>query len=270
MAIQPIMTKRWYQTWWGVVLSIFLVGVGLFVAVFIGITGHYLWEMKHGGIIVFLPSDSSNSTGKNSSSTVSPPQLTASGFTQATASTAPTAELGQVNRHTIEAGTNPILGSAAAPITIVEFFDFKCPYSKAAAPILQQVAAQYGKKVKIIVRDFPAESIHPGTTDLARVAYCAKQQGKYWPMNVMLFQDQDQLTDTLSDDEVSQLAASVGLNLPVLQTCLASPAALSAVTADYLAGAQAGVDGTPTFFVNGQKVEGVVPLSAWQGYLNNI
>ncbi len=240
---------RWFQTWWGVVL----LGLGTLVIFFIAIiavmTVRFWWALKHGQTVT------------------APVALSGTGFTDTAAAGAP--DQNQVDRAAVEAGSNPILGTIAAPVTIVEFFDYKCPYSKQAAPIVQQLAADDPSKVKIIVRDFPAESIHPGTTDLARVAYCAKQQGKYWQMNQLLFAEQDTLSNPLSDSDLASLASRAGVDLTALQNCLADPAALAAVTKDYLAGIQAGVRGTPTFFVNGQKVEGVIPLSLWQGYLKN-
>jgi len=157
-----------------------------------------------------------------------------------------------------------------APVTIVEFADFKCPNCRLAAPILRQVAQKYGNKVKIIFRNFPVESTHPGATRLAEIAYCADRQGRFWPMHDLLYAEQDTLIPVLPRAEVQRLAEKTDLDLKQLWSCLGSPAAAIAVNRDYSDGFGVGLRGTPTWFVNGKKVEGVVPFEVWERYLDNV
>lgn len=237
---------HWYQTWWGITLA----GAGFLVLTVIlliaGTTAKYWWQIKH---------------GQNPLAEIKSSGFTASGASVASA---------QIDRIKLEVDDSPFLGRERAPVTIVEFVDFKCPNSKAAAPIISQVASKYGAKIKIIVRNFPAESIYPGASVLSQVAYCAQKQNRFWPMQSLLYDSQDTLSAVLSLEDLQTLADRVGVNFADLKTCVSSPEAVSKVKLDYFAGIQAGVRGTPTFFINGEKVEGVVPMTAWEKLLDNL
>lgn len=174
------------------------------------------------------------------------------------------------NRNALEGVAGPYLGRSSAPVVIVEFIDYRCPNCRAAAPILKQVAAKYGYGIKILLRDFPAESIHPGTTELSRIARCADKQGRFWNMHDVLFEHQAELSQIVSDDERKILADLAQVDYAQLQACLATSSVDDAIRKDYLDGVAFGVAGTPTFFINGQKVEGVVPLETWQRYLDQV
>lgn len=245
MVAETLVERRWYQTWWGVALLAgggFLVLAALFLA---GMTARYWWQLKHGET-PFVPGELSGS-------------FTAYGKLATTP--------GSVDRAVLETFASPYLGQLDAPVTIVEFVDFKCPNCKAAGPIMHQVAQKFGTKVKIIVRAFPAESIHPGATELSEVAQCAHTQGKFWLMHDVLLDSQAILPEKLTPEFFAILAGRAGVDLVALQDCLARPATAGVVRADFLTGVTAGVRGTPTFFVNGEKVEGVVPFASWEKYL---
>lgn len=238
---------RWYQTAWGVAL-LGLGGLAVFgVVVFGAVTFNFWWQIKHGGGSLL--------------------QQTYSGFTSAQGINQ-NAE--QVDRTVLENGDFPYLGNPNASTTIVVFGDFRCPYTKEEWPILQQLVSQYGYKIKLIFRNFPAESIHPGTTKLAQVAVCAQAQGNYWGVHNYLFTNQANLSTDLSPSDVATLAAANSLDVDRLNKCIGSSAASIKVNRDYADGYRFGVGGTPTFFVNGQKVEGVVPFAVWEKYVKEL
>ena len=164
----------------------------------------------------------------------------------------------------LTAENSPYLGNPNAPTTIVVFGDFRCPNTKNAMPILKQLAGKYGYKIKMIFRDFPGESIHPGATRLAKIGACAYDQGKYWPVSDYLFAKQDSLPIYLKPADLADLANATDMDLEKLKQCLDSSVIAQKVNRDYADGFKFGVGGTPTFFINGQKAEGVVPFEAWE------
>lgn len=243
---QPL---RWYQRWTGV-MAVGLVASILAIILFVaGSAGYYYWQIKHGnGQILF--------------------DKFYGGFSDAGIAGAGAAD--KINRSDIEIPSAPFLGSNNAKVTVVEFVDFKCPNCKAEAPILRQIMAKYGNKVKLIIRNFPVESTHPGSNQLSMLAMCAYEQGFYWPLHDWLYDNQDSLGSQLNDEEIAGMATNFGWDADKMKTCLAGTAVKVAVNKDFADGYRFGVAGTPTFFINGQKVEGVVPQTAWETYFNNI
>ncbi len=245
---QPLLgTRSWYGHWWGKILIGFIVFSSVILVVFAVITAMYWWQIKHGV--------------KPNIGTPSPGSFTAS--------FAPKSSV-RVDRSRLETADDPSLGRAGAPVTVVEFIDFKCPNSRAAAPIMDRVIARYGAKVHLIIRDLPVESTHPGATKLSELAYCAGREQRFWPMYQTLFNEQDTLPDVLDDAALQRLAERTGANFESMKTCLASASAFQEVQTDYLAGISAGVRGTPTFFINGEKIEGAIPFEAWERYLEKV
>ena len=170
----------------------------------------------------------------------------------------------KVDRNVLENGDFPFLGNPNASTTIVVFGEFRCPYTRDAMPIIKKLAGKYGYKIKIIFRNFPAESIHPGATKLSQIGVCAYNQGKYWQVSDYLFAKQDSLPVYLAPGDIAVLASQTGLDLDKLKKCLDSSSTAIKVNRDYADGYRFGVGGTPTFFVNGKKIEGVVPWEAWE------
>lgn len=248
MSILPAGTGRhWYMKWWGKVI----IGLGIIVILLLGFfvvaTGRYWWQIKNGQTVVLQGPWTKN-------------------FTAGGASTGSQV----VNRTQLEVLNAPYLGRSSAPLVIVEFVDFKCPNCLAAAPIVQQLASKYGQKIKIIFRNFPIESIHPGADELAVVAACAARQGRYLPMSDLLFRRFNSLSVPLSLTDIHLLSMDAVVGETELKGCMADPKVLDEVLSDFTAGVGFGVAGTPTFFVNGQKIEGAVPLAAWQSYLSSL
>ncbi len=150
---------------------------------------------------------------------------------------------------------DPSLGSVNAPLMIVEFADFQCPFSKQESSIVRELAAKYPDKIHVIFRDFPLSDIHPLAQTAAEAAACAHEQGKFWEYHDRLFQNQS----LLSSSSFVQFARELNLDVSAFETCVASDRMGEEVLADYAAGVEAGVRGTPTFFINGNRIAGAIP-----------
>lgn len=154
-------------------------------------------------------------------------------------------------RQVIATAGRPSIGPDAAPVTVVVFSDFQCPYCKDAAATLRAARELEGDKVRVVYRHFPLP-IHPRARQAAEAAECAATFGKFWPMHDKLFAG----GAGLSDEELVADAVEAGIDRDAFRRCLAGGAAKRAVEADLRAGAEAGVDGTPAVFVNGRSFSG--------------
>ncbi len=155
-----------------------------------------------------------------------------------------------------------VKGDADAPVTIVEFSDFQCPFcGNFYNKTLGLIEDEYVKtgKVKIIFRDFPL-SFHPEAQPAAEAAECASEQGKFWEFHDKVFSSQA----TMGAASYKQWAADLGLNTKQFNDCVDSNKYRSEVLADFADGQAAGVSGTPTFFINGQKIVGAQPFSVFK------
>ncbi len=171
-----------------------------------------------------------------------------------------------------ESNTAPTLGSAQAPIRVVEFVDFGCPYSKEENSIIRELAVSNPDRVWLQERNFPTVDdstgalLHPGAQDAAEAAACVGEQGKFWAMNDALFANQND-AGTFSADDLRRYAVGVGADGAKYDTCIKSGKEAAVVSADYKAGLVLGVTGTPTLFVNGDKFDGAAPADFWQKIL---
>jgi protein-disulfide isomerase len=145
----------------------------------------------------------------------------------------------------------PVLGPANARITLIEFSDFQCPYCVAATPQLQALVKAYPTQVKLIFKEFPLD-IHSRAAFAATAALAAHRQGKFWPMHDALFANHDDL----SEQNVTALAKSIGLDMQQFERDLHSTAVEQTVQQDIADGDRAGVQGTPTLFIDGQRFNG--------------
>jgi predicted DsbA family dithiol-disulfide isomerase len=161
-------------------------------------------------------------------------------------------------RFSIDSGGRPALGPPSAPVTLVVFSDFQCPYCKKFSSTLAEVSKKYGDKVRIVFRQFPLTKIHPDAMNAAEAALCAADQKRFWEMHDLLFQDQ-------SDLEIEALrkrANKLGLDVNAFNACLDSSQHAAQIHEDIVAGTSAGADSTPTTFVNGRYLNGAQPLNA--------
>lgn len=158
-------------------------------------------------------------------------------------------------RADVDDPTSPAKGPAGAPVTIVEFSDFQCPYCSRVNPAIAQAREVYGDNVRVVFRQFPL-NIHPQAQKAAEGSLCANDQGKFWELHDAMFADQR----NLAVDQIKAKAAAVGLEAESFAACLDSGKYASKVAADMAAGSAAGVSGTPALFVNGRFLNGAVPF----------
>jgi protein-disulfide isomerase len=144
----------------------------------------------------------------------------------------------------------PMRGGAAATVTIVEFTDFECPACGRTQPILEEVVAEYGDKVKFVVRDFPLD-IHKYALKAAEAAEAAREQGKFWEYAGLLFKNQEHL----EIENLVQYASQLGLDAKKFQDALVSGKYADKVQRDLQDGYKLGVNSTPTVFINGRRVK---------------
>jgi len=158
---------------------------------------------------------------------------------------------------------SPVTGPAEAKITLVEFSDFQCPYCVKAIHQLEAVMKAYPNDVKLIFKQYPLES-HPQASISAAAALAAHQQGKFWPMHDALFANRTRL----SRATILQLAGGLGLDMKRFTADMDSPATKKAVTKDVDDGDKAGVEATPTIFIDGQRYNGSLELAAMKPILD--
>lgn len=150
---------------------------------------------------------------------------------------------------------DPVLGKTTAEITIVEFADFGCPYSRESSFVLRELAAKYPNSVRFVYRDFPLTDIHPIAQKAAEAGECAQDQGKFWEYHDKLYQHQT----TLTESRLVEFAQELNMNAYQFENCLNSGRYADEVLEDYQVGLEAGVRGTPTFFINGNRIPGAIP-----------
>ncbi|WP_184550656.1 DsbA family protein [Mucilaginibacter sp. FT3.2] len=146
------------------------------------------------------------------------------------------------------------IGDADAAIEIVEYGDFECPDCGNVNQLIKQIRQEFGSQIRFIFRNFPLTEIHPYAMPVALVAEAAGLQNKYWEMHNLIFQHQGELNDALFE----QLANKIGLNVVKFEHDLQTTTLQDKVSTDFESGLRSGVNGTPTFFVNGQKFDGGV------------
>ena len=146
----------------------------------------------------------------------------------------------------------PGVGDANAPITLVEFSDFQCPYCKGFVSTLNRLKETHGKQVRIVYRQYPIPSIHANAIKAAEASLCANEQGKFWEMHDLMFAEQDRLTVS----ELKEKAGRLKMNKGKFEDCMDKGRYVEQVQNDMKEGQRAGVTGTPALFINGVPVEG--------------
>ena len=158
----------------------------------------------------------------------------------------------------------PSIGPADAPVTIVEFSDFQCPYCSRVLPTLEKVNEEYGDRVRIVFRQFPLLNIHPQAQKAAEASLCAFDQDKFWEMHDAMFADQK----GLSVDQLKTKAVTLGLDAGVFDECLDSNKYADQVEEDLRAGSRMGVTGTPAVFINGRFLSGAQPFETFAAIID--
>lgn len=161
---------------------------------------------------------------------------------------------------------DPTFGDENAPLRIVEFADFECPYSKEESLVIRELQARYPGKIHFIYRDFPLDDLHPHAFRAAEAGQCANDQNKFWPMHDKLYQNADRLTDL----DIKLYALEAGLDITQFNKCFDERKYKDEIEIDRADGIAAGVIGTPTFFINGRKIAGAIPMEVWQQILARV
>ena len=143
-------------------------------------------------------------------------------------------------------------GPDTAPVTLVEYGDYECPYCGQAYPIVKEVQARFGDRLRFVFRNFPIGNAHPHAEHAAEAAEAAGAQGKFWPMHDRLFEQQKRLDDA----HLREYAAAEGLDADRFAADLTGHIYAERVREDFMSGVRSGVNGTPTFFVEGVRHDG--------------
>jgi protein-disulfide isomerase len=151
--------------------------------------------------------------------------------------------------------SGPTRGTPKAPLTIVEFADFECPYCREMTAALDKVFAEYGDKVQFTYRHLPLPN-HRFAFKAAQAAVCADQQGKFWDYHARLFNS----TRELSTDTLAQIARDLKLDAAQYDACISGEASRKVVSADVQEALKLGISSTPTLFVNGRMIRGAAPF----------
>ena len=164
------------------------------------------------------------------------------------------------------AGRDHVQGPVDAPIVLVEYGDYECPYCGEAYPLVKAIQRRLGNQLCFAFRNFPLANMHPFAEHAAEAAEAAGAQGKFWEMHDLLFENQD----ALDDKALAGHAASLGLDAEQLICEVISGVHIARVRKDFRAGARSGVNGTPTFFVNGQRYDGPPSVAALLAALTEV
>ncbi len=237
----PARPKPWYAKPSGIII---LVIVG-FIFIAAGIFGWLVWEAFTG-----MQNEDLDVSAFQSEFTKS----------QDTSST----RVGDIVQ--VSADDDPSLGNPNAPITIVAFEDFECPYSGQSYPIIRELMLKYPDDIYFVYRDFPVTTTHPNAANAALASECAEDQNRFWEYHDKLYQNQSDL----SESALFSYAQQVGLDATIFKNCYNTKKHAAEIQADVDDAVAAGVRGTPTWFVNGQKIEGVLPLVVWESLVRKL
>jgi protein-disulfide isomerase len=160
---------------------------------------------------------------------------------------------------------DPVEGKADAPVTLVEYSDFQCPFCLRVMPTLKQLRTKYGDKVRVVWKDFPLTQIHPQAFVAAQAGNCAREQGKFWEYHDKLFGNQS----ALQSDALKKYAADLGLDGAKFNQCLDSSKYEARVQDALGAGGRLGITSTPTVFVNGRMINGAQPIEVFESVIDD-
>lgn len=158
----------------------------------------------------------------------------------------------------------PSKGPADAPVVLIEFSDYQCPFCKRSEPTVLEILKKYPTQVRLVYRHMPLDGLHPRARAAAIAAVCAENQGKFWEYHDALFANQQ----ALADADLDKYATQVGLDPAAFKTCRQDPASETRVNNDSMAARAAGLTGTPAFFVNGILVSGARPIEDFTRWID--
>lgn len=143
-------------------------------------------------------------------------------------------------------------GPAKAPVTLLEYGDYQCPYCGMANPIVNQICEQLADELRFVFRNFPLTEVHPYAEHAAEIAEAAGAHGKFWEMHDLLYEHQD----ALDDPHLAEYATLLRVPSAEIKRALVQHAYADRVREDFMSGVRSGVNGTPTFFINGVRHDG--------------
>ena len=149
-------------------------------------------------------------------------------------------------------GRDHVAGDANAPVTLVEYGDYECPHCGHAYPIVKSIQHRLGKKLRFVFRNFPLAESHPHARHAAEAAEAAAAQGKFWEMHDAIYENQVQL----EDEDLVATARQLRLDADAIARALDEGTYTARVREDFRSGIRSGVNGTPTFFINGERYDG--------------
>jgi len=225
--------EKWHKKWWGVLLLAFGAALVIFFLIFLGMVFYYYRQIKSGK----LPIPASAKFIRSTTPAVTPKQL---------------------DPQRIYPDGEPSSASGA-PLTIVGFFDFQCPFSKETSSTIREMQAIYKDRVNFVFRNFPLIEIHPEAMLAAQAGECAHLQNKFWQMHDKLF-----LSQNFTETNLKLYAQEIGLDETKFAECLSSSQSKGQVLKDLMDGELLGVRGTPTWFINNQKIEGAISKDAFK------
>lgn len=166
--------------------------------------------------------------------------------------------------------TDHAKGNSASALTLVEYSDFQCPACGAYYPLVKQITQEFGEKIHFVYRHFPLQNLHAHAKLAAQAAEAAGLQGKFWEMHDQLFENQKYWSDAENAESVFiGYAGSLGLDIAQFTKDLNTNEVQERVNADYESGISSGVNGTPTFFLNGTKLENPQSYDAFKSLIQN-
>jgi protein-disulfide isomerase len=160
-----------------------------------------------------------------------------------------TTQWGAVLTMPVDEDRDHIQGRADAAVTLVEYGDYECPYCGAAYPIVKEVQSRLGEELRFVFRNFPITTSHPHAEQAAEAAEAAAIQGSFWQMHDVLYENQSRLRD----QDLRDYAETLGLDVERLDRELTEHVHAARVREDFMSGVRSGVNGTPTFYINGVR-----------------
>jgi protein-disulfide isomerase len=170
----------------------------------------------------------------------------------------------QLFRAEVPVAGAPFHGPKYAPVTIVKFEDYQCPFCKQVQPMFRELLSRYKGKIKLVHKDLPLDSIHPQARQAAEAARCADEQGKFWSYHDALYAN----SPNADKESLTRYAKEMGLDINAFGRCLDSGKFKAVVQRDLMDGALLGVTGTPTLFINGREISGNQPLEVFERILD--
>lgn len=231
----PEQARGWYRKPWMI--------LGMVVLLFcIGWAGYFVWQVWDSVSLI--------NQGQDPSIVLQQKQYQAS-----VAKTVANAHVTAEDLSHLESGTNPTLGNPNAPVHVVEFLDYECPFCRASAPVIRSFMEKHAQDAYLVIRDFPLADIHPDAVNDALSAECVFAQmpdQRFWTYYDRLYASQD----AQSTDDLRLYAQQLGVDLVRYDDCMAKQAPLPKIQQSVTDGLSVGVAGTPTFFFNGVKIQG--------------